>query len=171
MVGWCEEGDHLLASGGGFRRLMPASDLPTRTTRRAGVFLLYHTYLWNKQQVMSINLTTWSTMQYHVVVDHVVFNVIYCQVRYNTIVDSLELQQSCAKSSSLQWRHNERHGVSNHQRHDCLLDCLSKYQSSASLTFVRGIHRWPVNSPHKRPVTRKMFPFDDVIMLVAQRVD
>ena len=30
--------------------------------------------------------------------------------------------------------------------------------------FVRGIHRWPVNSPHKGPVTRKLFPFDDVIM-------
>ena len=40
-----------------------------------------------------------------------------------------------------------------------------KYQSSASLAFVRGIHRWPVNSPHKGPVTRKMFPFDDVIMI------
>ena len=39
-----------------------------------------------------------------------------------------------------------------------------KYQSSASLAFVWGIHRWPVNSPHKKPVTRKMFPFDDVIM-------
>ena len=32
-----------------------------------------------------------------------------------------------------------------------------KYQSSASLTFVRGIHRWPVNSPHKGPVTRKIW--------------
>ena len=40
-----------------------------------------------------------------------------------------------------------------------------KHQSSASLAFVRGIHRWPLNSPHKGPVTRKMFPFDDVIML------
>ena len=39
-----------------------------------------------------------------------------------------------------------------------------KRQSSAPLAFVRGIHRWPVNSPHKWPVTRKMFPFDDVIM-------
>ena len=39
-----------------------------------------------------------------------------------------------------------------------------KFQSSASLAFVRGIHRWPVNFPHKRPVTRKRFPFDDVIM-------
>ena len=38
------------------------------------------------------------------------------------------------------------------------------HQGSASLTFVRGIHRWPVNSPHKWPVTRRMFPFDDVIM-------
>ena len=39
-----------------------------------------------------------------------------------------------------------------------------KYQSSVSLAFVRGIHRWPVNSPHKGPVTRKIFLFDDVIM-------
>ena len=39
-----------------------------------------------------------------------------------------------------------------------------KYQNSASLAFVRGIHRWPVNSPHKWPVKRKMFPFHDVIM-------
>ena len=31
-----------------------------------------------------------------------------------------------------------------------------KHRRSASLTFVRGIHRWPVNSPHKGPVTRKM---------------
>ena len=40
-----------------------------------------------------------------------------------------------------------------------------KHQTSASLAFVRGIHRSPVNSPHKWPVTRKMFPFDDVIMV------
>ena len=40
-----------------------------------------------------------------------------------------------------------------------------KRQSSASLAFVRGIHRWLVNSPHKGAVTRKMFPFDDIIML------
>ena len=39
-----------------------------------------------------------------------------------------------------------------------------KHQSSASLAFVREIHRGPVNSPHKWPVPRKMFPFDDVIM-------
>ena len=39
-----------------------------------------------------------------------------------------------------------------------------KHQSSASLALVRGIHRWPVNSHHKEPVTWKMFPFDDIIM-------
>ena len=39
-----------------------------------------------------------------------------------------------------------------------------KHWSSESLAFVKGIHRWPVNSPHKGPVTRKMFPFDDIIM-------
>ena len=39
-----------------------------------------------------------------------------------------------------------------------------KRQSSAPLAFVRGIHRGPVNSPHKWPVTRKMYPLDDVIM-------
>ena len=39
-----------------------------------------------------------------------------------------------------------------------------KHQSSASLAFVKGKHRWPVDAPHKGPVTRKMFPFDDVII-------
>ena len=39
-----------------------------------------------------------------------------------------------------------------------------KHQSSATLAFVRGIDRWPVKSPHKGPVTRKVLPFDDVIM-------
>ena len=39
-----------------------------------------------------------------------------------------------------------------------------KHESSASLAFLWGIHRWPVNSPHKWPVPRKMFSFGDVIM-------
>ena len=42
-----------------------------------------------------------------------------------------------------------------------------KHQSSASLAFVRGIYPKPVNSPHKWPVTRKMFPFDDIIIEMA----
>ena len=52
---------------------------------------------------------------------------------------------------------------------NCLLNCRlrrrsKKHQSSTSVAFVWGIHRWPVNSPHKRQLTRKMFSFDDVIM-------
>ena len=42
-----------------------------------------------------------------------------------------------------------------------------KHQSSASPAFEWGILRGPVNSPHKWPVTRKMFPFDDVIMFCS----
>ena len=40
-----------------------------------------------------------------------------------------------------------------------------KYQSSMSLAFVWGIHWWPVNSPHKGPVMKKMFPFDDDVIM------
>ena len=67
---------------------------------------------------------------------------------------------------TIQWYHNGRDGISNHQTHDCLLNRLlrHKHQSSASLAFVKGIHWWPVNSLHKWPVTRKMFPFDAAIM-------
>ena len=71
--------------------------------------------------------------------------------------------------NSLRWRHNGRDGIWNHQPHPCLLNRLfgvdqRKHQSSASLAFVWGIHRGPVNTPHKWPVTRKMFPSDDAIM-------
>ena len=45
-----------------------------------------------------------------------------------------------------------------------------KHQSFASLGFVRGIHRWSVNSPHKGPVTRRMFPFYDVIMSAQEEL-
>ena len=72
--------------------------------------------------------------------------------------------------NTLQWRHNGCDGVSNHQLHGRLLNLYTdqrKHQSSASLAFAWGIHRWPVNSPHKGPVTRKMFPFDEVIMKLA----
>ena len=45
----------------------------------------------------------------------------------------------------------------------------NKHKRSASLDFLRGIHRWPVNSPHKGPVTWKMFSFDDVIIKVKSK--
>ena len=42
-----------------------------------------------------------------------------------------------------------------------------KHQSSALLAFVQGIHRWPVNSPHKWPITWKMYSFDYVTMFLS----
>ena len=68
------------------------------------------------------------------------------------------------------WRHSERDGVSNHQCLHCLLNCWSR-RGSKKISKLRvtglwvGIHRWPMSSPHKRPVTRKIFPLDDVIVI------
>ena len=64
----------------------------------------------------------------------------------------------CQYYRSLQWRHNGRDGVSNHQPHYCLLNRLFRLRTK------KTSNRWLANSPHKGPVTRKMFPFDDVIM-------
>ena len=67
----------------------------------------------------------------------------------------------------LPWRHNEHDDASNH---DCLLNRLFRRRSrKTSKLCVTGLCEgnstvWPVNSPRKWPVTRKMFPFDDVIM-------
>ena len=76
-------------------------------------------------------------------------------------------------SFSLHWRHNGRVGVSNHRPYDCLLNRLFRRRSKNASKFrvaglCEGNHRWPVNSPHKGPVTRKMFPFDDVIMFSSE---
>ena len=68
---------------------------------------------------------------------------------------------------SLRWRHNDHDGVSNHQPHHCLLNCLfGRRSKKTSKLRVTGLcaGNSPGNSPHKWPVTRKMFPFDDVIM-------
>ena len=70
---------------------------------------------------------------------------------------------------ALHWRHNGRDSISNHQPRDCLLNrlfrCRSKKTSKLRVTgLCVGNSPGPVNSPHKWPVTRKFFPFDDVIM-------
>ena len=69
----------------------------------------------------------------------------------------------------LHWRHNDHDGVSNHQPHGCLLNRFGRRSKKTSKVRVTGPcagnSAGPVNSPHKGPVTRKMFPFDDVTML------
>ena len=99
---------------------------------------------------------------------------------------AMEILQPCTKPSmygledvrkisSLRWRHNERDGVSLHRYFDCLLNRLfrrkSKKISKLNVTSrCEGNSPWPVNSPHKRPVMRKMIPFGDVIMLTQLRM-
>ena len=76
---------------------------------------------------------------------------------------------------TLHWRHNDHDGVSNHQPHGCLLNRIFRRRSKkTSKLRAAGLYAGhspgPVNSPHKGPVKRKMFPFDDVIMkLIHQR--
>ena len=67
----------------------------------------------------------------------------------------------------LQWRYNGCDGVLNQQPCDCLLNCLFRRRSKkTSKLRVTGLCNWqPVNSPLKEPVKRKMFPFDDVIVI------
>ena len=76
---------------------------------------------------------------------------------------------------SLRWRHNGRDSVSNHQPHGCLLNRLfrrrSKKTSKLRVTgLCAGISPVPGEFPHKWPVTRNMFPFDDLIMFACQMI-
>ena len=86
-----------------------------------------------------------------------------CSNIHGTVIDG-------NKTDTLHWRHNDHDSVSNHQPHGCLLNRLfrrrSKKTSKLRVTgLCVGNSPGPVNSPHKGPVTRKMFPFDDVIMI------
>ena len=87
-------------------------------------------------------------------------------IRVVTKIASLAVRHS---TCALLWRHNGHDSVSNHQPHGCLLNRLfrrrSKKTSKLRVTgLCVGNSPGPVNSPHKVPDTRKMFPFDDVIM-------
>ena len=97
---------------------------------------------------------------------------------YFEMITRHQLQQiALLYLTPLHWRHDERDGVSNHQPHDYMLNCLFRLRSKKSSKLCvtglcawnssvtgDGIHRWPVNSTHRGSVTRKMFPFDEVIM-------
>ena len=73
---------------------------------------------------------------------------------------------------TIQWRHNERDGVSNHWRLDCLLSRFFRRRSKkTSKLRATGLYAGnsPVNLLYKGPVTRQMFPFDDVIMILRRQ--
>ena len=90
------------------------------------------------------------------------------QINYFRVWGRVRVQHGYA----LQWRHNERDGVWNHQPHYCSLNRLFKHRSKKTAKLrvtclCEGFRRRPVNSPHNGPVKRKMFPFDDVIMITT----
>ena len=92
----------------------------------------------------------------------------------HTLAQSVTWMLSSIRGNTLQWRHNERDGVSNHRRLDCLLNRLFKHRSKKTSKLrvtgsCEGIHRGSVDYPHKGPVTLKMFSFADVIMVKLYR--
>ena len=93
----------------------------------------------------------------------------------NDILNAFSWNKIYEFRSLFQWRHNKRNGVSNHRRLQCLLNRLFrrrwKKTSKLSVTVLcGGIHGWPVYSPHKKPVTQKMFSFDEVITKITEMI-
>ena len=111
----------------------------------------------------------------HSISDHIKYGMSPWRTLLGLLIRCPTLYVKSLQLMSLRWRHNGRDSVSNHQPHDCLLNRVfrrwPKKTSKLRVTGLRGIHRGPVNSPHKWPVTRKMFPFDDVIMWRSASVD
>ena len=90
-------------------------------------------------------------------------------ITYSATSDYKVVDVTVFPFQSLHWRHNEHDGVSNHQPHHCFLNRLFRRRSRKTSKLrvtgrCVGNSPGPVNSPHKGPATRKMFPFDDVIM-------
>ena len=106
------------------------------------------------QNVTLIACTTWPS--FHVIPDN--------------LIDHYRSYSSRQIAAPLRWRHNEYDGVSNNQLYDCLPNHLFRRRSKkTSKLRVTGLCEGnsPVTGefPHKGPVTRKMFSFEDVIML------
>ena len=103
---------------------------------------------------------TWcyKTMTDHLIKSLVPSDVIWRHRSWTTLAqhyNNFIMGTMASQITSLTIVYSTIYSGSDHQR---------KHQSSASLAYMWGIHQWPLNSPHKWPVTRKMFPFDDVIM-------
>ena len=111
---------------------------------------------------------------------HIIMGVITCPcwgpwpacIR-EQVVFLLAKLSDCLKP--VQCRQNERDSVSNLRHLDCLFHSLSRHfgwrHHAMPISYQQDfrelvlMYRGPVNSPHKWPVTRKIFPFDDVIMM------
>ena len=121
----------------------------------------------NNQRVKLWHVGVHSTRHY--LVQRFSLPQIYLLIRWMATIVSSPLD---LLPVSLPWRHNGPDSVSNHQPHDCLLNRLfrRRWKKTSKLRVTGlcvGNSPGPVNSPHKGPVTRKMLPFDDVIMVLS----
>ena len=98
--------------------------------------------------VLSDTLLTTKIFMKAKYVSHVMLR--YCENHY----DDVMMGAMASQITSLTFIYSTVYSDTDQRKHQC----------GASLAFVRGIHRGPVNPPHKWPITRKMFPFHDVIM-------
>ena len=85
-------------------------------------------------------------------------------------IHKYNLDRNTKYVSTLHWRHSEYDDISNHQPHGCLLNRVFRRRSKKTpklraTDLCARNSPGSMNSPHKGPVTRKMFPFDDVIMI------
>ena len=97
----------------------------------------------------------------------IIFDMQFCKI--SQVQNAYNISHWMIMLSTLQWRHNECDGVSNHQPRDCLLNRLfrrrSKKTSKLCVTCLcEGNSPVTGEFPAQRPVMRKMFPFDDVIL-------
>ena len=135
-------------------RIRVVSD-PLNAHRRCFLTLCMHANLFGRSRNMYLHFYTKSDSYFSTQKRHKGNGYSLSSVHFVSIV--------------IQWRHNWRDGVSNHQPHDCLLNRLFRLRSKKTsklrvTSLCAGNSLGPVNSPHKWPVTRKMLPFDNVIM-------
>ena len=114
--------------------------------------VIYMQYMWLQAQLFVLHFHTFQ----------IILNK-FCVMQWHNYILYMSVQRHRV---TLQWRHNGRDGVSNHQPRDWLLNRLFRRRSKkTSKLRVTGLCAG--NSPHKCPVTRKMFSFDDVIMNIC----
>ena len=120
-----------------------------RTKRTPGIPAYFTTHPIQYVHVFIMALWVVGVISYHITLDYI-YPCIFRFLHYSEVIMGMMA--------------SEINGVSIVCSTVCSGSDQRNLQSPASLAFVRGIHRSPVDSPHKEPVTRQMFPFHDVTM-------
>ena len=122
-------------------------------------YCIKHVYLRNKMKI-DLMMSTLSISSYEIKDNSAEMSICWLEILYNPIFGRCTYYNEVIRSATA----SQITDVSIVFSAVCSGADQIQYQSSVSLAFVRGIHPSPVNSPHKGPVTRKMFPFNDVLL-------